>query len=292
MITEMVPQNGDDHQGRRPGGARVDAGPTLQHVAGPTAASLDAQARAHARPDRAAREKAYLKSTLVHYGVPVPAMHRLAATVGQQLERDDLLQLATSLWDEPRGAPVHERRFLAADLLATRNDLLTPTDIPLVERLIRESRTWALVDTLAPAVVGPLSERHPDDLTPVLDRWAAADDIPPRRLARPPRPASHRWRRLGPLHPLCRRPPGRPRVLRPEGHRLGSAGHRAPPSRHGARLGRATGVEDVRSHPPRGGQAVRRARPGTRPRAWTTPTVTWVRGSGRRTRWRTEAPVT
>lgn len=152
-------------------------------MAAPLADVLDEQLRALARDDRAAREKAYLKSTLVHYGVPVPAMHRLAATVGQQLERDDLLQLATSLWDEPRGAPVHERRFLAADLLATRNDLLTPTDIPLVERLIRESRTWALVDTLAPAVVGPLSERHPDGLTPVLDRWAAADDMWLRRAA-------------------------------------------------------------------------------------------------------------
>ena len=152
-------------------------------MAAPGADSLDERLRALAQVDRAGREKAYLKSALVHYGVPVPAMHRLAATAGRQLDRDELLMLVTPLWDEPPGAPVHERRFLAADLLATRSDLLTPTDVPLVERLLRESQTWALVDTLAPGVVGPLSENYPDELTPVLDRWAVEDDMWLRRAA-------------------------------------------------------------------------------------------------------------
>jgi 3-methyladenine DNA glycosylase AlkD len=52
----------------------------------------------------------------------------------------------------------------------------------LLERLLRESRTWALVDGLAASVVGPLVERHPE-LTAVLDRWAADDDFWIRRSA-------------------------------------------------------------------------------------------------------------
>ena len=134
-------------------------------------------------PGRAAKEKAYLKSNLEHYGVPVPAIRRIAKGCPAGLSRDELVDLAATLWDEPRQAPVHERRALAATLLATRVDVLEPSDLPLIERLLREARTWALVDTLAPSVVGPLSERHPADVEPWLDRWVVDEDVWLRRSA-------------------------------------------------------------------------------------------------------------
>ena len=37
---------------------------------------------------------------------------------------------------------------------------------PLLERFLRESQTWALVDVLAASVVGPLVERHPETRRP------------------------------------------------------------------------------------------------------------------------------
>jgi 3-methyladenine DNA glycosylase AlkD len=152
-------------------------------VVEPAVAALDRALRDAADQVRAEKERSYLKSRLTHYGVTVPAIHRLARATGRTLDRGALLRLVVELWDEPAAAPVHERRYLAADLLAVRSDVLTPNDLPLLERLLRESRTWALVDTLAPSVVGPLSERHPADVEPSLDRWADDPDYWLRRAA-------------------------------------------------------------------------------------------------------------
>jgi 3-methyladenine DNA glycosylase AlkD len=152
-------------------------------VAVPTADTLDAALRAQADPERAQREKQYLKSELEHYGVPVPTMHQIAARQSRALDRQGLLSVATQLWDEPGGSPVHDRRFLAADMLAARSELLAPSDAQVLERMLRQARTWAIVDTLAPRVVGPLADRYSDDMTPVLDAWARDDDYWLRRSA-------------------------------------------------------------------------------------------------------------
>lgn len=149
----------------------------------PTPGALDDALRQHANPQRAVKEEQYLKSGMTHYGVSVPSMHRLAAGSAKNLDRPSLLDVTTRLWDEPKQAPVFERRFLAADLLSARTELLTPADLPLIERLCRQAHTWAIVDMLAPRVVGPLATRYPDELTPVLDAWAGDADHWMRRTA-------------------------------------------------------------------------------------------------------------
>jgi 3-methyladenine DNA glycosylase AlkD len=78
--------------------------------------------------------------------------------------------------------PVHERRAAAAELLEQRVEQLRAGDIVGLERLLRESRTWALVDNLSASVVGPLAERE-EAVGPVLDRWATDDDFWIRRSA-------------------------------------------------------------------------------------------------------------
>ena len=127
------------------------------------------------------KEKAYLKSDLAHYGTSVPdtrAVVKAVVRAHRDLGHDDLVALVESLWAEP----VHERRIASVELLAACSDRLGPDDLPLLERLLREARTWALVDGLAPWVVGPLHERHPE-VGVVLDRWAVDDDFWLRRSA-------------------------------------------------------------------------------------------------------------
>ena len=143
---------------------------------------LDTQLREHADPERAANEKRYLKSQMTHYGVRVPEIHRVARKAGRGLERSALIGVAEQLWDKPR-QPVFERRFLAADLLAARTDLLGVGDAELCERLLRQADTWAIVDLIAPRVVGPLVERDPDAWRPRLDSWSADDDFWLRRAS-------------------------------------------------------------------------------------------------------------
>lgn len=142
---------------------------------------LDTDLRALGTPERAGQERRYLKSELTHYGVTLPAIHRLAKTTIRaqpELDHRALVDLAERLWV----VPVHERRALAADLLSLRVDLLGPNDVPLLEQMLRQSKTWALVDALAPSVMGPLVERHPE-LGAVLDRWAVDADFWVRRAA-------------------------------------------------------------------------------------------------------------
>jgi 3-methyladenine DNA glycosylase AlkD len=147
-------------------------------AASPAAASIDEALRAQADPDRASHERAYLRSRLEHYGVGVPQVRRVARDAWRALPagRDALLDTAAALWDEPAAAPVHERRLAAAELLAAGQALLGPADAAFLERLLREARTWALVDVLAPRTVGPLVARDPLAWAPTLDRWADDPD--------------------------------------------------------------------------------------------------------------------
>lgn len=146
-----------------------------------TARAIEAALASEGVPARAEQEKRYLKSALRHFGTSLPSTRRIAgeALAGRpQLTHAELVGIVEALWSRP----VHECRAAAVELLDLRNDLLVASDIGLLERLIRESRTWALVDGLAASVTGPLVERHPE-LGDALDRWAGDDDFWVRRSA-------------------------------------------------------------------------------------------------------------
>lgn len=145
------------------------------------AEAIDAELQAGGAPERAEKEKAYLKSELRHYGTSVPAIRAVAKATTRQhpdLTHDELVALVDALW----AVPVHERRMASVELLDLYCDRLGPGDAALLERLLRESCTWALVDGLAASVVGRLFERHPG-LGATLDRWATDSDFWLRRSA-------------------------------------------------------------------------------------------------------------
>lgn len=134
-------------------------------------------------PGRAAQERAYLKSDLHHLGVPVPAIR---ATVRAALRNhptesgEDVVALVDELWDaEPA---VHERRMAAAEVLRARVSLLGPEDLAVVERLLRASRTWALVDGIAPWSLADLADAHPA-VDAAVAGWHADEDVWIRRSA-------------------------------------------------------------------------------------------------------------
>jgi 3-methyladenine DNA glycosylase AlkD len=145
------------------------------------AREIAASLRAVADARRAAQEKRYLKSELKHLGVGIPALRRIAKRFARQhaeLTRVQLLALVAALWE----SPVHERRVAAAELLGLFGPLLEAEDIALLERLIREAKTWALVDGLAAGIAGGLVERFPE-LGEVLDRWSVDENFWVRRSA-------------------------------------------------------------------------------------------------------------
>jgi 3-methyladenine DNA glycosylase AlkD len=142
---------------------------------------LEARLRAIGTPARATGEKAYLKSDLDFTGTLVSdtraEVKRLAA--GLALDHDQMIKLATELWSRP----VFELRLAAIMLLQRSPRLVSVGDVPFVERMVRESRTWALVDYLAVDVLGRLVEADPAGLTTIMDGWATDDDFWVRRTS-------------------------------------------------------------------------------------------------------------
>ena len=145
------------------------------------AAWLGRELKAAGDPTRALQEKRYLKSEMAFYGCGRGAIRSAVARIKREhpnLDVASLRQLVRMLWKEP----VFERRIAAVILLDSFGSLLRPADIQLIERFLRESHTWALVDELAGVVTGSLVERYPE-LNRTLDRWAVDDDFWLRRSA-------------------------------------------------------------------------------------------------------------
>jgi len=131
---------------------------------------------------RAAGSKAYLKSDLRFLGNDTATL-RQEARAWRAAHADwgveALCGLAEALWRRQ----VFELRSFALILLVKHADELEPRHLPFLERLLRDSHTWALVDEIAPRLVGALLVRHPREVGRALDRWAKDADFWIRRAA-------------------------------------------------------------------------------------------------------------
>ena len=137
--------------------------------------------RAVGTAERAVQEKRYLKSELEFFGVTVPEMRRVVtgAVRGYPgLDGAGMVAWAVALW----GEPVHDRRMAAVEILTLAAPRLGAGELAVVERLVRESGTWALVDGLAGNVAGEIALRDPRSW-PVIDGWAVDADFWVRRSA-------------------------------------------------------------------------------------------------------------
>jgi 3-methyladenine DNA glycosylase AlkD len=144
-------------------------------------ADLEQALRERGTPERAVQEPAYLKSSLTFLGTSVPDTR---AVVGEfvrthpELSALEVRQLAGRLWH----GPLFERRSAAVMLLIADAGRSRPQDLALVEDFLRDSSTWALVDSLACDVAGGLVESFPE-LATTLDRWAGDENFWVRRAA-------------------------------------------------------------------------------------------------------------
>ena len=142
---------------------------------------LERDLRGLGTPARAEGEKRYLKSDLDFLGVSVWGIRKVMKGFAEQhrdLPRAGVVALIEALWAKP----VFERRMMAAMLLEEYVAVLEPSDLELIERLIRQSKTWALVDVLSGDVVGEIVLRNPK-VAARLDAWAKDDDFWVRRSA-------------------------------------------------------------------------------------------------------------
>lgn len=153
----------------------------VRAVAVGMADGIEAGLRGVGDPERAAQERGYLKSDLEFIGVAVPGIRKVvrgALRAAPELDRELLLALVEELW----GRGVYELRSSAVVALQERAGLLEARDLGVLERLIRESKTWALVDPLTADVCGGLLARFPE-LRLEVDRWSVDADFWVRRAA-------------------------------------------------------------------------------------------------------------
>ena len=143
--------------------------------------ALDDALRNAGRAERAEQEKRYLKSALHHHGVSVPVTRRLLEAWRAEHPRFDRLTLR-GVVDEAWSRGVHELRVAAVELLAHDAAVLEAEDLSWLQQLLREARTWALVDPLAIHVVGGLCRAYPV-VGSRVEGWVTDDDLWLRRTA-------------------------------------------------------------------------------------------------------------
>lgn len=148
---------------------------------------VERELRARGSSVRAGKERAYLKSGLVHYGVGVPVTRAVvrSALRTAALDHEVVVDLAETLWNPDLigiDTPVFDLRSAATMVIIQARDHLGAGDSGFMERLLRQAHTWALVDPMAGDAVGPLAEYDPE-FDPVLERWASDEDFWIRRSA-------------------------------------------------------------------------------------------------------------
>ena len=146
------------------------------------AAAVEARLKPLGTAARAEGSKAYLKSALRFLGndtATLRAEARRWELAHAEWNVDARCGLTEALWHRE----AFELRSFALILLVKRAAEFEPRHLPFLERLLRDSHTWALVDEIAPRLVGPLLVRHPREVGRVLDRWAKDDDFWIRRAA-------------------------------------------------------------------------------------------------------------
>jgi 3-methyladenine DNA glycosylase AlkD len=132
-------------------------------------------------PERAAQETRYLKSPFKFYGVSVPQIRAVARQFRREnrdVSKEALWDICQALWQ----GEFHEERALAMFLLEEHRTLLDYSDIPLLERMLRESTNWDQVDEISVHLVGSVLQKDQRALE-YLKGWSRDPNFWMRRAA-------------------------------------------------------------------------------------------------------------
>ena len=132
-------------------------------------------------PKRAKKEKQYLYSSLKHYGLSVQKRDAFFKSVKTELKallKKEALDFVKYFWAQPS----HEEKSVALSILNLNVNKLTLADMPLIEKLMRESKGWAFLDSLIipimPTILNGDSKGYD-----YLRKWIADNDFWVRRSA-------------------------------------------------------------------------------------------------------------
>jgi 3-methyladenine DNA glycosylase AlkD len=135
----------------------------------------------HKDTARAQKEKAYLYSDLVHFGITATEMGNYFKSIKKKidsLEKPKWVELLLNLWKQDS----YEEKMLGLFVLNEHKQELTPEDRKLIEKLMRESKGWAFLDSFIIQVMPELLKKYPITYEWLKD-WIKEDDFWVRRSA-------------------------------------------------------------------------------------------------------------
>ena len=125
-------------------------------------------------PERAAQQRAYMKSELPYVGLGSPALKALLRPLLAEHRFVDRAQWEAAVLELWEDAEHREEWYAAIALLRHRSyrTWLDPDLLPLLELLVRTGAWWDVVDEIAAHPVGQVLLDHRADATPVVERWS------------------------------------------------------------------------------------------------------------------------
>jgi len=141
--------------------------------------------RASADASKAPAMQAYMKSAMPYYGVKSPAQNDIWRRVFARRPLPDRATWQATVLELWRTARFREERYAAIALTGQRAYAAYQTleTIPLYEELIVTGAWWDYVDLVAGRRIGPLLERFPREMKPLLRTWSRSSDLWKRRTA-------------------------------------------------------------------------------------------------------------
>jgi 3-methyladenine DNA glycosylase AlkD len=131
--------------------------------------------------ERAANQKAYLKSELDFFGISVPTVRaalKREMKANPITERAELLKKSLECFEWSH----FEMQLFGVLLLDKHSNLLEPQDLNFIADLVGKCNTWALVDPLS-GPAGRLVDLGLPDVGPFLDSWSTHENFWLRRFS-------------------------------------------------------------------------------------------------------------
>jgi 3-methyladenine DNA glycosylase AlkD len=136
-----------------------------------------------ADPLRATEVQRYFKATVAAFGIPLPEVRRAVAGLHRAVSASWTVNDAVAFCDALIHDPHLEAKAVGLELLRRFEKDLAPEHLPLLhEWLASSAGNWATVDEVAPHLVGPLLDRHPE-LLPEIVAWTGSPILWVRRAA-------------------------------------------------------------------------------------------------------------
>lgn len=137
--------------------------------------------RAAHDPERARKEKRYLKSPFEFFGVTVPFIERLAGDfkkARKEMSREDVFALTGRLW----ASHYHQEKTLAIKLLEKYAHHLDICAMDMLEQMLSECTGWDHVDGIANHLVDAVLRKDAKAYA-YLDRWGRSPNFWMRRAS-------------------------------------------------------------------------------------------------------------